>query len=386
MAKVALGALDRTTEVYEHRDARARELAGQGKKVIGYFCCYTPVELFTALGLVPYRIQGVVGRPLEQVDQYLERITCPYVRSCFDLALTGNYDFLSGVVIPHTCDATHRLYDIWKYHINPRYSHSLTVPHMTHRSSFEFFQKELEFLQRSLERFAGRSISEEGLRKAIGLHNRSRALLRELYELRKSDPPPISGTEVIQVLVAEMTTPVQELNDLLEGVIREVRGRSAGRERKPRLLLVGSEIDDVSLVRLAEDSGSVIVMDDICTGSRSFWKDVEISRGVPAGLAERYLGGISCPCTYREGKAAQRFAYLQDYARDWNVQGVLLYTIRFCDTYQLDAPEIQNYLMGLGLPVLHIEHDYVTAPTAQWKTRVEAFLEMIEARKKEWQS
>jgi len=100
-------------------------------------------------------------------------------------------------------------------------------------------------------------------------------------------------------------------------------------------------------------------------------------------LAERYLGGISCPCTYREGKAAQRFAYLQDYARDWNVQGALLYAIRFCDTYQLDAPEIQNYLMGLGLPVLHIEHDYVTAPIAQWKTRVEAFLETIEARKKE---
>lgn len=383
MAKVAQSALDSVKELYERRDARARELAGQGKTVIGYFCCYTPVEIFTALDVVPYRIQGAVGRPLEQVNQHFETIACPYVRSCFDLALTGKYDFLSGIVIPHTCDATHRLYDIWKYHMKPRYGHVLTVPHMTHWASFEFFEKELQLLQRSLERFTGRSATEDDLVKAVRLHNRSRALRRKLYELRKPDPPLVTGTEVIQLLVADMTLPVEEFNGLLEGVIQQVSERPRARAKVPRLLLVGSEMDDVSLVRLTEECGAAVVMDDLCTGSRSFWKDVETSRGVLAGLAERYLGGISCPCTYREGKAAQRFAYLQDYARDWNVQGALLYAIRFCDTYQLDAPEIQNYLMGLGLPVLHIEHDYVTAPIAQWKTRVEAFLETIEARKKE---
>jgi benzoyl-CoA reductase/2-hydroxyglutaryl-CoA dehydratase subunit BcrC/BadD/HgdB len=330
--------------------------------------------------MVPYRIQGSVGKPLTQADQYLESIMCPYVRSCFNLAMNREYDYLSGVVIPHTCDAMHRIYDIWKYYMKPPFSHCLTVPHMTHRASFEYFRKELEDLQHGLERFAGRSASEEDLVKAVELHNRSRALLRELYELRKQNPPPVSGVEVIHVLVAGMSIPVEEFNDLLEDVIAEVRERKVSSDNMPRLLVSGSEVDDISLIKLVEDCGGSVVMDDVCTGSRSFWKDVDYTGGAIGGLAERYLGGITCPCTYREGKAGERFGYLGDNIREWDVQGVLLYTIRFCDTYQLDAPEIREYIEGLGLPVLYLEDDYIMPPLAQWRTRIEAFLETIEAR------
>ncbi|HEY49482.1 MAG TPA: 2-hydroxyacyl-CoA dehydratase [Dehalococcoidia bacterium] len=383
MTDKAEGALTKAQNLYENRVARVRELANEGKKVIGYFCAYTPVEFLTALDLVPYRIQGGVGKPLKQVDQYLETIVCPYVRSCFDLALGGEYDFLSGMVIPHTCDAMHRLHDIWKYHLNPPYTYCITVPHMTHEASFEYFRKELELFQQSLESFVGRPISKEKLAEAIELHNRSRALLRELYELRKPAPPLLSGTESIQVLVAGMTIPVQEFNELLEGVIAEVRSRSPGSDSRPRLIVVGSEIDDVAMVRLAEDSGASVVMDDLCTGSRAFWKDVDTTKDALTALAERYLGGITCPCTFRPGKLDQRFSYLDDYIRDWNVQGVLFYTIRFCDTYQLDGPELQEHLEIMELPVLHLEDDYIKPPLGQWKTRIEAFLETIEARAQE---
>ena len=380
MSKVAQRGLIKAQELYEHREARAKELAKKGKKVIGYFCSYTPVEIFTALDLVPFRIQGKVGKPVEQAGQYLESIVCPYVRSCFDIALSGELDFLSGVVIPHTCDAMHRLYDIWKYHLKPPYSYSLYVPHMTHPASFDFFQKEIEILKAGLEQFVGRSASEQDLIKAIGLHNRSRALLRELYELRKPEPPLISGTEIMRVLVAGMTTPIQEFNELLEDVLAEVRTRKLGPDSKPRLLISGSEVDDDSLIRLAEESGAHVVMDDLCTGTRFFWHDVDASKGAIRGLAERYLG-VTCPRTYRPGKAAQRFSYLGDFIREWNVQGVILYTIRFCDTYQLDTPELKDYIQSLGQPVLFLEDTYITSPLGQWKTRVEAFLETIEARK-----
>lgn len=295
MVKIAQRGLSRAQELYEHRDLRAKELAAKGKRVIGYFCSYTPVELFTALDIVPFRIQGKVGEPLAQADQYLETIMCPYVRSCFDLAIGGKYDFLSGVVIPHTCDAMHRIYDIWKYHLKPPYSHSLYVPHMTHQASFEFFQKELEDFQKSLESFVGRSASEKDLAGAISLHNRSRDLLRQLYGLRKPEPPLISGTEVIWVLVAGMTIPVQEFNELLEDVITEVRSRRPSPDTKPRLLISGSEVDDAALIRLVEDSGANMVMDDLCTGSRSFWQDVDPSKGAIIGLAARYLKPSPAP-------------------------------------------------------------------------------------------
>jgi benzoyl-CoA reductase subunit C len=380
VAKIAQRGLIRARELYEHREARAKELSKKGKKVIGYFCSYTPVEIFTALDLVPYHIQGKVGKPVEQAGQYVESIVCPYVRSCFDLALSGEFDFLSGVIIPHTCDAMHRLYDIWKYHLKPPYSYQLYVPHMTHQASYEFFRKEIESLKTGLEQFVGRSASEKDLIKAISLHNRSRSLLRELYELRKPEPPLISGAEVMWVLVAGMTIPIQEFNELLEDVIAEVRSRKPSAENKPRLLISGSEVDDNTLIHLVEESGASVVMDDLCTGSRFFWHDVDTSKGVMQGLAERYLN-ITCPRTYRPGKAAQRFSYLGDFIREWKAQGVILYTIRFCDTYQLDTPEMKDYIQSLGLPVLFLEDTYVTSPTGQWKTRVEAFLETIEARR-----
>ena len=123
----------------------------------------------------------------------------------------------------------------------------------------------------------------------------------------------------------------------------------------------------------------MVVIDDLCTGTRMFREDVDLSEGAITGLAECYLGGITCPCTYRPGKAGDRFSYLGDYVRDWGVQGVLLHAIRFCDTYQLDAPEIKAYLEGLGVPVLYLEDDYVVPPLGQWKTRIEAFLETIES-------
>ena len=160
MAKVAQGALDRAKELQEQRGLRARELAAQGRTVIGYLCCYTPAEIMTALDIVPYRIQGGVGRPLKHADQYLETIMCPYVRSCFDLAMSGEYDFLSGVVIPHTCDAMHRIYDIWKYYIKPDYWRYLDVPHMTYPSSFELFKFQIGLLKETIEDFGKVRISD----------------------------------------------------------------------------------------------------------------------------------------------------------------------------------------------------------------------------------
>ncbi len=381
MTETAMWGMEGARLLYEHRGERARELAKQGREVIGYFCAYTPVEFLTALDLVPYRIHGGVGRPLEKVDEYLETIVCPYVRSAFDMALRGEYNFLSGVVIPHTCDAMHRLYDIWMYYIKPGYGHSITVPHMTHKASFEYFRNELATFRRSLERYAGRPIDNGRLREAIREHNRCRRLVRELYDLRKSQPPALSGTEAMWVLLNGTTIPVGEYNDLLESVIEEVRRRKPEPDDKPRLMFVGSEVDDASVIHHIEDCEANVVMDDLCTGSRHFWVDVDETKEPVEALAERYLGGRTCPCTYRSGIASERFGYLGEYARDWDIDGVLVYAIRFCDTYQLDAPEIQDYMQELKLPVLYLEDDYVKPALGQWRTRVEAFLETIEARK-----
>ena len=40
-------------QIYRNRHQRAEEYKASGGKVAGYFCCYTPVELMTAMDYWP---------------------------------------------------------------------------------------------------------------------------------------------------------------------------------------------------------------------------------------------------------------------------------------------------------------------------------------------
>ena len=372
-------------QAYENRSARAAELKKQGEKLIGYFCTHVPVEMLTAAGLVPFRITGDAAEPISKADTNLETIMCSFIRSAFDLALKGRYNFLDGMVGVHTCDATFRIYDIWRYYIKTSYNHFVNLPHMVDPTSFEFFEAELETFKRSLEKFTGIELSNQRLNSAIKAHNENRALIRELYELSKQDPPLISGVEVKKVEVMAMSLPVAEASQLVREVIKEAKERSNGVPKHPaRLLVYGDAIDGPSLIEIIEESGANVVVDASCVGTRHYWYDVEVSDNPLAALARRYLGDIPCPRTFRPRKPAShkedidnRFGFLRDLARDFGANGAVVYVIRFCDTHELDVPDVLEYLEANGLPALHIEDEYTMASPARLKTRVQAFLEMI---------
>lgn len=365
--------------------ARARALRRAGRKVMGYMCSYAPLEFFTALDLVPHRIMGSVREPVVKADAHLEPIACPYVRSCLDKALKGDFDFLDGVVFPHSCDNVQHLSSIWEYYLKPGFYYFLNVPHMVQASSLDFFKAELATLRRRLSAFAGRPMTDEALAGAVRLHNRSRALLKRLYDLRRQDPPPVSGEEALRTVLATMVLPVSEQIELLEEVLAVVQSRPAAEAGgRPRLMLYGCEIDSPEFVRLIEDAGADVVMDDLCTGTRAFWEEVEETPDPIQGLAVRYLEKLHCPRTYRaragthEQDLENRFGYMREYAETFGLRGAVLYVIRYCDTQEFDAPSVRDYLGGLGLPVLHIEDDYTLAGIESLRTRVQAFVEMIE--------
>jgi len=383
-AKATGDGLATVDRLYKDRGSRARELRKQGNKVIGYFCCYTPVELITAANMVPFRIMGNVEQATTEADSYVETIMCPFVRSAFDIGLRGNYSYLDGFVVPHSCDNIQKIYDIWKYNLKPSFSHFVNVPHTLSGPSLAFFEKELERFKGSLEKFSGGQISLESIKEAIRLHNENRALVRQLYELRKPDPPLVSGAEVIKILVAAVSVPVAESSQLLRSAIDEFKARGGGVEKKgARILLWGTELDDVAFVQMVAESGANVVADDLCTGSRSYRDDVVLSDGPLSALAKHYLDDITCPRTYRERTAGRqedlenRFGHLRDLAREFGVNGVIFYIIRFCDTFEFDVPDAKDFLEKEGIPCLHIEDEYSMVSIARLKTRVQAFLEMI---------
>jgi bzd-type benzoyl-CoA reductase N subunit len=370
-------------ELYTIRGKRARVLHDEGKKVIGYFCCFVPDEIITAFDMIPYRIQGSQNEPIDQADAFIETTACPFARSCFNLALKGSYDFLDGFVAPHSCDTIERLYTIWQNNKPSPYNHMINVPHMMGPSSEKFYRQELDFFIKTLEDWSGRKLDMSKLRDAVKLYNKRRAVLRELYELRKVNPPLVSGTEITKVIVAGMGIPASEHIELVQQFIAEVKKSSISPITKlPRIFIWGNELDDVAFIKLVEDSGAAVVMDDLCTGTRFFWDDVPETDDPLDGIVSRYLS-THCPRSNvpqtetREGDLENRYGYIKNFVKEWSVDAAIFYIVRYCDTCELEAPDLREYLKGINLPVLIIEDDYSISTIGQLRTRIQAFLEMI---------
>lgn len=384
--------LVRAKEICSNRAQRAKELKQSGKKIVGYLCIYPPLEMMTALDLVPYRVLGDMREAITEADRGLPVAFCPFVRSCLDLGIKGEYGFLDGMVATHACDAIEKTAHVWERAIDHPYFHFIEIPTKVNDWAEEVFRGELEVFKKTLEAFAGQELTSEKLKKAIGLHNEQRALVRELYGLRKPDPPVISGSETLEVLKALMSVPVDEGNELLREVLSEVRGRDNRLKKDlPRLLVWGSIVDDVSLVELIESAGCNVVVDDTCVGTRAYWKDVRVTDDPMDGLAHHYLADIKCARTFFEAAGADRgearkdyaldlesrFGYLKEMAEGWKVNGVVLQSVKYCDTHGFDVPDVRNYVTSLGLPSTYLEHDYTEGSLAPLRTRVQGFLEMI---------
>ena len=377
-------ALATVETLYQNRGSRATELKNDGNMTMGYLCCYAPTEIMTAAGTLPYRITGDVNENITVADAHIETITCPFVRNCFDMALRGEYKFLDGFVVPHTCDNIARIYDIWRYTVRHPYSHFVNVPHTIATGSLDFFRAELNTFKTSLERSLGREISTDELRKSVELHNQTRALIRELYSLKKSDPPLLSGAETMKVVLAVSRLPVEEANDLLRSIIKEVKDRPNNHPGgRIRVLVYGPEVDDVPFIEMIEGVGADVVIDDLCVGTRPYWSDVEITPDPLDGIAKRYLEKLNCPRTFRprtgsrEEDMANRFGYILDFAREYQVKGVILYIIKYCDIYGFDAVDVKDYLSEAGFPGILLEGDYTSMSIDWMKTRIQAFMEMI---------
>jgi len=369
---------------YNQYGIRARELSKEGKKIIGYLCGLTPVEIIHAAGLVPLRIKGNVHEPITKADTQMETIVCPLVRSCYDISLKGYYDFLSGLVIPHACDSISRTYDIWRFTLGLPYSHMVNMPHSTDDSSLEFFKNILDTFRLSIGKFAGKEISDSDLRNSIKVYNNYREKLKKISDLRKQTQPPITGTEMNRLLVATMGIPVEEANTLLDETLKELKKRQAPSPKKARLMIIGSQVDDDAFINLVEESGATVVIDDLCPGTREYYTTVS-EKGAPVeGLAEHYLREIKCGRTYRQQKGDYE-SYLEDrfghdgrFIKEYGVDGVIVYIYKYCDSFGFEVPALKSYIQSKGVPVLYLEDEYSMASMARLKTRIQAFLEMLD--------
>jgi benzoyl-CoA reductase/2-hydroxyglutaryl-CoA dehydratase subunit BcrC/BadD/HgdB len=79
-----------------------------------------------------------------------------------------------------------------------------------------------------------------------------------------------------------------------------------------------------------------------------------------------------------------RFEARMDYARkmiqDFKVDGVVFVRLTMCELWGFEQYTASHDSQGWGVPVLFMDRDYAQTSIGQLRTRVQAFLETLEAR------
>jgi benzoyl-CoA reductase subunit C len=241
-----------------------------------------------------------------------------------------------------------------------------------------FLAGELAGFKEAVERWTGVTITDDKLEEGIAVMNRSRSLMRQLYGLRQAHPPPLTGSEALEAVLAMQMSDKREHNEMMQALLDTIATRPTPATASGlRLLVVGSEDDDLGFFRMVERLGAVIVTDEHCTGTRYFWNDVEQHGKSPLqAIADRYCDRPPCPT--KDWEVRQRIDHILALAGAWDAKGAVVIQQKFCDPHELDTPAIKKSLEAAGVPVLFLEFD-VTVPVGQFQIRVEAFLEMIQA-------
>ncbi len=368
--------LDNILKLVDNHHEYAREWkARTGGKILGTFCTYVPEEIIYGADVLPVRIMGSLD-PQDVSEAHIASMYCPFCRDCLAQGLQGRYEYLDGVMIAKSCMHMLQAFRSWILHVPVGYNYFLGVPALMGVShARDFLGSEIEGFKASLEEWLGRTISTDDLDRGIDIVNTNRRLLRALYELRKADPPLISGAEAATLVAASQITDKREINPMLAQLLQDLPQRRDGPVSGPRIMMIGSENHDLELLKLIESRGASIVIEEQCTGSRYFWNEVIPEDDRIAAIAQRYISRPRCPL--KDVNERQRLDHVMDLAREFNVQGALLIHQKFCAPHEFDLPHIDKLLKEEGIPTYALELD-VTMHKGSVATRTEAFLEMLE--------
>lgn len=373
------------SEIHGLRIKELMEHKAKGGKVFGTFCVYVPEEIVVAAGGIMVGLCGGADFSVPIAEQILPRNLCALIKSAFGFkigAICPYFQAADLIIGETTCDGKKKTWEILDEYI-PTYV--MDLPNSRSPADRALWISELKRFLEKVQEVTGNTVTPEKLAEATALINRKRAALERLFELRRARPSPISGLDALLVVQisfyddpARFTQKTNELCDELEERVRAGKGVAPAQAK--RVLYAGTPmpIPFWTIPWLIESTGAVVVAEESCTGSRLLAGGETVIpedglEGQIAAIADRQLQ-TNCACfTPNDARIEDILRMVREYEAD----GVVHFSLSFCQPYNLEGVRVQKALQKAGVPVLLLEGDYSQEQVGQLKTRIEAFIETL---------
>ncbi|BDQ32964.1 double-cubane-cluster-containing anaerobic reductase [Pseudodesulfovibrio portus] len=372
------------SEVHGLRIKELQDAKAEGRKVVGTFCVFVPEEITLAADAVHVGLCAGADAGTDLAEQLVPRNTCALIKSFigFKMAKLCPYTESCDMIVGETtCDGKKKAYEAFN-EIAPTYI--MEVPQTKTEAARALWKSEVLRYLAEVEKLTGKTITPERLKQGIKTTNAKRRALQRLTSLRAADPAPISGRDALLVNQISFydepirfTAKINELCDELEKRIAAKGGIAPA--KTPRLLLSGCPmaVPNWKLPYVIESSGAVIVGEESCIGTRNS-RDLVDESGETMdemidAIVDRYMK-IDCACFTPN---TERQENVTELAKRMNADGVIHYSLLFCQPYTHEALKVDKTLQAEGIPMLSIETDYSMEDVEQLKTRVEAFVETL---------
>ena len=355
--------------------------AAPGRKAIGYMPVYVPREIVHAAGMLPVGILGG-GDQLEviQGDAYYQSYICRIPRSTIELGLTGRLDSLDGMLFPSICDVIRNLSGMWQMLFKDKYVRYINVPqNYDDGIGGKFWMEEMQVLREDLAKLAGKEITDAALNASIKVYNENRAVIRDLYAMRASQPWQVPTSEVYLLQRAGMVLPVEEHTQLLRDYMVAVQKVQRPKRDNARVVINGSfcEQPPLSLIKSIEMAGCYVVDDDWMLVSRWLLDDVPADGNPLEELAKAFLHRSATTAAKYDARREDKGQYLLSQVKQRGAEGVVFAAPSFCDPALLERPMLQDVLAKHGVPYTAFKYAENTGQMAPIREQAGTFADSI---------
>jgi benzoyl-CoA reductase subunit C len=356
--------------------------AHSGQQVVGVLPMNFPREIAYAAGTLPVVVQDD-RKPVTEGRSLLPEFYCGYTRNLADQAATGRFEGYDAVFMADHCIQLIGAADVMRAVLPdiPVFFGMLISSMSDTWAPAKTAEMMAEF-RAEFESFTGHPVTDEALRSSIRRHNQDRQLIRRLFDERSSGRAAFTPGQLQDIVAASMVMDPVEHYALLADAITQAR--EAPRDDRVRVHLSGHlcHAPKRELLDLIEDSGAVVVDDDLFHGRRYVSTDIDESGDPIEAIARWYARrNVNIPCPTRVQQDADWDAYLIGAVRSSGAEAVIHLLPKFCEPHMLYYPELRKGLDAAGIPQLLLETEHEGLPAESVRTRVETLVERTRRRR-----